>query len=114
MRPDRYNNFYGMRCLCGYKFSPRSEGAPPYESYAIVDNKDYGKFIKLETKITHATDGSAALAAISRSSMYVGSLLECPKCSRLLLLKPVGSSSGRDVIFYQRESLKTKGPIEKR
>lgn len=90
-----------MRCKCGYCFSSEmvTEDEAKFESYAVISDKDYPVFIESEIKVFQCRDERTELAAIARSSGYVGSLLECPQCSRLLLIKPGIGSAG----FYKRE-----------
>jgi hypothetical protein len=89
-----YSGF--MRCKCGFNFSVVERS---FESYAVARDSDYAAFLKSERRIQTAKTQSAKLRAIARSSELVGSLLECPQCSRILLLKP----GGEQALFLRRE-----------
>lgn len=79
-----------MRCKCGYSFSQEVLGkdACGRQSYAVINDKHYRAFIRMEAKVLQAR-GEEKQRAIARSAKYVGSLHECPQCSRLLLVRPV-------------------------
>jgi len=93
------------KCKCGYDFLQQQVhgGVTGFESYALIDDKNYRLFLRSEMKVIRADNEAARLRAIGRSSRYVGSVLECPKCSRLLLFKPGGDSPGGGPILYKRE-----------
>lgn len=94
----------GMRCKCGYSFSGEAiKRRRKFESFAVVNNRDYQAFLKSESRVLRARGQLARLRAIARSSEYVGCLLECPECSRVLLLKPSAGSSDGGATFYMRE-----------
>lgn len=93
-----------MLCECGYRYSNQTgTRAEPYKSYALVDDKDYQKFLEMEVKIHQLDDGPAKWRAVARASGQVGRLLECPQCSRLLLIKPGANSPGCAPVFYIKE-----------
>jgi hypothetical protein len=95
-----------MQCKCGYSFSREAAKRPrKFESYAVVRDRDYPALIKSEMRVLRASGEDAKLRAIARSSKYVGCLLECPKCSRLLLLKPGADDS---VIYLREEKSRRK------
>jgi hypothetical protein len=89
-----------MRCKCGYSFS--SEAAKPnrkFESFAVVRDRDYQAFLKSESRVLASKSEQAKMLVIAHSSELVGSLMECPQCSRTLLLKP----GAADLVFLRRE-----------
>ena len=75
-----------------------------FESYAVVNDKYYRMFIRSEIKEVHANDKEKKQAAIARSSSYVGSLFECPQCSRILLIKPVKPGVWSREFYREEES----------
>ena len=78
-----------MRCKCGYSFSGEAaKTGRKFESFAVVSDRDYQAFLKSESRVVRAENAQMKMWAIACSSEFVGSLLECPKCSRLLLAKP--------------------------
>ena len=77
-----------MHCKCGYNFSGKTRLKREFKSFAVIDDENYRKFLKSELRVLQAKDLKAKLQAIYRSSKLVGSLFECPKCSRLMLRKP--------------------------
>lgn len=78
-------------CECGYAFSyTTSIRRRQFESFAVIRDKDYQRFLKLEQKVLEAPGQETFLRAVGKSSKYVGSLIECPECGRLLLIKPGG------------------------
>ena len=89
-----------MRCKCGYSFS--SEAAKSdrkVESFAVIRDRDYQAFLKSESQILASKGQQAKLRAIADSSELVGSLMECPQCSRTLFLKP----GAAELVFFRRE-----------
>ena len=102
--PKRTNR--EMKCKCGYRFSgslhPKRCG---FKSYAVIRDKDYQKVLALEAKIITASKGAKKLSLIGNASKHIGSLLECPQCSRLLFLKPNGRTSLEGPSFYVAEDL---------
>ena len=91
-----------MRCKCGWSFSaPRNRRK--FESFAVVNDKDYQTFLRLENATQRSRGEDAKLCAIARASDYVGCLLACPACSRVLLLKPSAGSSDGSLTFYTKE-----------
>ena len=95
----------GMRCKCGYSFSRgMTKKKRGYESFAVVSDSSYQTFLQSEIKVLRARTDHTKLRAILDSSQFVGTLFECPKCSRLLLLKPPASSSEDELEFYVKEN----------
>ena len=93
-----------MRCKCGYSYShTKAAGLAEFSSYILVSDKDYPAFLKSETKVLQCPDEIKKLGAIARSTKYVGCVLECPQCSRLLLLKPETDSAPANPLFYKKE-----------
>lgn len=84
-----------MRCKCGHVFEQEAD----HESYALVNDKDYVKFLVAEIEVQQCADEEARQAAIARSSQYVGFVLECPKCSRLV----VHTAGAKALAFYKRD-----------
>jgi hypothetical protein len=90
----------GRSCKCGYIFSlPTTIRSRKFESFAVVSDKSYQRFLKAEVGVLRAADGIAKSRATVHSSKFVGSLLECPDCGRFLLTTPGGNSEA----FYLRE-----------
>lgn len=83
----------GPRCRCGYTFLL----APPlgrrtFNSFAVVNDKVYSRFLRAESRVLRATERASKARAVASASVFVGSLLECPECGRLLLKTPDGTS----------------------
>jgi hypothetical protein len=89
----------GRRCKCGYVFARLANRRRQFASFAVVSDQNYQRFLRAEVRVLRAADGPAQLRAIARSAKYVGSLLECPDCGRLLFASPGGDSEA----FYVRE-----------
>jgi hypothetical protein len=77
-----------MLCRCGFNFSDEKECG--FETYAVVQDEDYRKFLKAEMKAVACKSGDSRLAAIAHASQYVGTAYACPACDRLTLLLPAG------------------------
>lgn len=76
-------------CACGYKFAYATPiGRRKFRSFAIVSDKNYQRFLKSELSVLTALNVEAKMRAIAKSSQYVGSLIECPECERVLLTLP--------------------------
>ena len=94
----------GLRCKCGYRFALQATmRRRKFASFAVIDNGEYQAFLKSERGVLRARGERAKLQAIARSSKYVGCLFECPKCSRVLLLKPFARQSEGDWTSYMKE-----------
>ena len=97
-----------MQCKCGFCFTPEmlSANRREFDSYAVINDKAYQRFVKRELEVVVARndpDPDAHAHAVARASQYVGSIMVCPKCSRLLFLRP-GTRSGEFVReIYQKE-----------
>lgn len=89
-----------MKCTCGFDFMTArlTKGKDAYESYAIVNDKHYRRFLRAELKALQAPDSAAKLDAIARSAKYVGTVMKCPRCSRIQIADPAGKLSG----FYSK------------
>ena len=85
-----------MRCKCGYVFSGTDR---KFESFAVIHDRDYQAFLESERQVSAAGSEAAKLKAVLHSSQFVGSLMECPRCSRTLFLKP----GAADWVFFRRE-----------
>jgi len=93
-----------MQCTCGYLYSKHiSRGVRKFESYALVDRRDYLAFLRSEMKVLGARSAGSRLRAIARSAEYVGDLLECPNCSRLLLVKPHRTCRRQAALLYKKD-----------
>ncbi len=92
-----------MECKCGYSFAEKALQDFPreFESYGIVADADYQRFLKSELKLIQQRRGSKQYyKAFGKSAELMGSLLECPDCGRLLLLRPGAACKE----FYMLES----------
>lgn len=90
----------GPRCRCGNTFSLAAPlGRRTFNSFAVVNDKVYSRFLRAESRVLLATETASKARAVASASVFVGSLLECPECGRLLLRKPNRTS----VAFYLRE-----------
>jgi hypothetical protein len=77
------------QCQCGYTFAYATPfGRRKFKSFAVVNDKDYQRFLKSEVKVLAALNAEAKMRAIAKSSQYVGALMECPECKRVLLTLP--------------------------
>ncbi|SFJ44110.1 hypothetical protein SAMN05421753_12091 [Planctomicrobium piriforme] len=93
-----------MHCRCGYTFPVDSAMRNPAgRSFALIDDKDYPAFLKEEKNAMLATEEEFSLRAIARSCRYVGCLLECPECSRILMLPANSLEAAAEPQFYSRE-----------
>jgi len=94
-----------MTCKCGYEFSKqiladlRSKKETALESYAVVPDRSYRKFIKRETKVLAAKGDKARAKAIGKSARFVGTMLVCPECGRWAVSLP----DRDEVTFLVRE-----------
>lgn len=71
-------------CRCGYNFvASRLANDRAFESYAIVNNRDYQEFLSREMRRLGATGERSKLKATAHSAEIVGSAMVCPDCSRL-------------------------------
>ena len=89
------------QCDCGYEFVAMSIRTRKYRSFGIIDDRDYQRFIKLEVRVAEASQPAGKLRAISKASKYIGSVLVCPDCGRLLVNMP---GEDRKVYTLSRES----------
>jgi hypothetical protein len=92
-----------MICKCGYNFAAErlafARGGPRVsESFAIVNDRRYRKFMKFEIKAWTGPK-KKRLKAIGKAAQYVGTMYRCPECARLVVLSP----DADDVEFYVRE-----------
>ena len=78
-----------MECKCGFSF--HSGRLRDYESYALVRDKDYRKFLRAESETLKCTKSEHTIAAVARSSRYVGTVFACPVCNRIILVLPGGT-----------------------
>jgi len=93
-------NKAGRSCLCGYLFAPMMPiRNRKFESFAVVSDRSYQRFLKAEARVLRAAGQTAKLHAIARAAKLVGSLLECPACGRFLFDPPDGSAGA----FYLRK-----------
>jgi len=90
-----------MRCTCGYLYENRLPAKQrEFASYVVVDDKDYRKFLRSEIKAVNAPTEKAKLAALWKSSTYIGMLRICPKCSKLLFMHP----DAKTIEIYAKEA----------
>lgn len=88
------------RCQCGYKFDHKPDlDEQEYRSYAVIDDKAYQEFIELETKVLASKTEEEHFKAIGKSAQYVGSLIECPECTGVLLRPPELPDSTPDRVY---------------
>ena len=93
-----------MRCKCGYLYPKElRQNFRKVESYAVVRHADYMRFLKAEAKVLGSRSEAKRLDAMLRSAPYVGVLLRCPKCSRLLLIEPEKVSPEGRASFYSQD-----------
>lgn len=90
-----------MKCKCGFNFvkARLAKGKKAYVSYALVNDKNYQRFLRAEMKVLQAPDKKSKSAAIARSARFVGTVMKCPRCSRIGIVDPAGELGG----FYKRE-----------
>lgn len=103
-----YEGKHAMRCKCGYDFGKKRldecrTGVRQFTSYAVVNHEDYKTFLKLEVKVLKCRTERTKLAAIARSAEYVGCLLECPQCARLVLLRPEPQDTEDGPEYYRKD-----------
>jgi hypothetical protein len=103
-----------MKCPCGHLFHclSRSE-KPDYLSFALIDDRDYPAFLRYEMRVLAAPTRTEKLAAIARTVPFVGTILECPCCSRLLVLRPTGRPGADELQVYALESRIPASPAAK-
>jgi len=79
-----------MNCSCGFNFALHRANDGELESYAVVSDKKYQKFLKREMKVLKAPqdDPEKRFRLIFKSSRLIGSLQRCPDCSRYCLHLP--------------------------
>ncbi len=87
------------RCLCGRELcGPHPDDLARCESYALIADADYMAFLSSEFDALRAANEKDKLGCLARSAAYVGSLIRCPDCSRLILRTPQG-----ELEYYRRE-----------
>ncbi|MBI1317789.1 MAG: hypothetical protein GC168_02425 [Candidatus Hydrogenedens sp.] len=78
-----------MRCVCGFNFALFLADGGELESYAVVSDAKYQKFLKREMKVLEAPEGSKKkYRRLFKSSQLIGSLQRCPECGSYRLLLP--------------------------
>jgi uncharacterized protein with PIN domain len=84
-----------MTCKCGYSFVKSTLNAlekdkeEPHDSYAVINDKQYKKFSKAERMIwEHRKDKDKKLNVIAKAAQYVGNMMFCPECNRLVITLP--------------------------
>jgi len=91
-----------MECKCGFRFEQVTDlDARSYRSFAVIDDGDYAALLRAERRVLAAKGDAARLRALGSSAKYVATMMECPECSRLVLVQ---TSPTDKVIFYRRES----------
>jgi len=72
-----YKDIHAMICPCGYSFARAALEKPrPYKSFALIDDQQYGRFLRAETKAVVSKD----LGDLAKAARYVGTLKICPEC----------------------------------
>ncbi len=99
-----------MLCKCGFCFTPEmlAKTKREFDSFAVINDKAYQRFLKRELEVVatgNGQDPDAHAHAVARASAHVGSIRVCPKCSRLLFLRP-GTRAGE---FYREVYQKEEG-----
>jgi hypothetical protein len=90
----------GPSCKCGYVFSNMTPiRSRRFRSFAVVNEKDYKRFLRAEIRVLRAAGLQARLRAIARSCKLIGSLRECPACGRFLFITP----GERSETFFMRK-----------
>ncbi|PCJ50139.1 MAG: hypothetical protein COA73_18580 [Candidatus Hydrogenedentota bacterium] len=88
-----------MNCICSHqvvgKIDLESKGR-----YAVVQEDDYLEFLSAEMKVINEDDEQKKNEFILLASDYVGSLVKCPNCERLILFPPHGDA----VEFYKKDN----------
>lgn len=84
-----------MQCSCGYSFfhaalSHARGGKRSYESFLVVNDRDFRRFLKLELQAQSCTEEDERQKLIGWAAKYAGSLMQCPECDRWLLITPKG------------------------
>jgi len=88
-----------MKCRCGNRFSDGEDDRTG--GFALVADSDFGAFLDREWVVRErrASEGEFPLEAVLEASELVGTVRECPKCSRLMVIQ---AGSG-DAVFYVRD-----------
>lgn len=76
-----------MKCDCGYAFTLGAELADrEHRSFGVVADRDWERMISLETQWLSETDPDKRRDHFDKSAELVGTLLECPRCQKLILI----------------------------
>ena len=93
-----------MKCKCGFSFAQAYlDKVDILDQFGVVHDKDYSRLMRMESKTLDEKDKQKRLKRILKSSQYVGSLVRCPKCLRLRLLKPEKRYGDCEPEYYVRE-----------
>ena len=97
-----------MQCNCGFCFSQESlVGAKrEFDSYAVINDRAYRRFIKLELAAMASLEVGDMVtyrSLLARASKYAGSIRVCPKCYRLLFVRPGARQDECVFEIYRRE-----------
>ena len=93
-----------MKCKCGYRFAFTSSlKEREFETFAVIRSKNYRKVLALETRIGRSPNGEKRLSLLAKASRYVDSLIECPRCSRLLFVRN-GVDGEAGTTCYRKEA----------
>lgn len=94
-----------MKCDCGYAFKLGAELADrEHRSFGVVADRDWERMISLETQWLSEPDPERRNQLFNRSSDLVGSLLECPRCQKLILIV-----NGERTVYEKVATLKSGG-----
>ena len=80
---ENIGSLRNVKCKCGEKLGLHSASACDF--YALVNYKHYKTFLKAEMKVIQCYEEDDKLNAIATSSQYVGVLIKCQRCSRIIL-----------------------------
>lgn len=74
-----------MKCICGYAYAEAArESRPAFESFALIDDKEYRKFLRAEINALE----SKQLPDIAKATRLLGSLVVCPECGVIRIAWP--------------------------
>lgn len=88
-----------MKCLCGYLFAAVEQNTD--NDFALIRNRDYQSFLKLEQRVLAAKTEEESLSPIAKSARLVGNVKECPECGRVVIT-PAGEDGPAG--YFTREA----------
>ncbi len=81
------------RCPCGYEFAIGGKLRDrPFESFAVIQDRNYKKFLRSEYKALQAESENLKMRQIARSAKLAGALIECPQRLGLIFILPDDST----------------------